>query len=196
MDDKVKIGIDFDGAKISRREVLATALMQSIWDVECFDVYGRLRWKSEGNPNKMTDEGLNHLLDSLLNGGDTPNPQITAWYVVPFEDDYTPDGDETYAVPEYTESTAYDETERQVANFAAASGQAATNVANKASLTFNATKTIYGAGLVGGGSAPETKSDVAGGGVLLCLAPFASAKPVESTDTLKITANVTAQRVV
>jgi hypothetical protein len=55
----------------------------------------------------------------------------------------------------------------------------------------NATETIYGAALVGGGSGATTKGDTAGGGKLWCAAQFASSKNVDSGDTLEITYTLT-----
>lgn len=137
--------------------------------------------------NKITNEGLNELLDVMFKSA----TQITAWYVVLFEDDYTPDGDETYAVPEYTECTAYDESDRPAWQGGSVSGQSVDNSANRASFTMNATKTLYGAALVGGGTDADTKSDTAGGGTLYNLARFSSSKSVVSTDEVKITITLT-----
>jgi len=191
MNHQLKIGMKSGGEITSRKDLLAALLMQSLWDVECYGPDGKLKWKSLQNPNVMTAEGLDHLLNVLLHGG----TQIGTWYVVPFENDFTADGDETYAVPGYTECTAYTEANRVAFNEAASSSQSVTNSANKATFNINATKTIYGAALVGGGTGGDTKGDTAGGGVLLCAAKFSSAKPCESGDTLKITAIVSASNV-
>ncbi|MBN2397109.1 MAG: hypothetical protein JXI32_01910, partial [Deltaproteobacteria bacterium] len=145
MGHRMKIGVNTEAEITGRKNLLAALLMQSIWDVACYGPDGKKKWESRGNPNVMTDEGLDHLLNVLLHG----STQITTWYVVPFEDDFTADGDETYAVPGFTECTAYDETNRVEFNEAASSGQSVTNSANKASFSINATKTIYGAALVG-----------------------------------------------
>lgn len=195
MEHQLKIGMKTGASLFSQRAALAALLMQSLWDVECYGPDGKLKWESRENPNVMTNEGLNHLLDVLLNGSTSPNPQILTWYVAPFENDFTADGDETYAVPGYTECTAYTEANRVQFVSAAASAQSVTNTANKATFNMNDTKTVYGAALVGGGTAADTKGDAAGGGVLLCAAKFSSAKPCESGDTLKITATVSAQNV-
>ncbi len=191
MGNRMKIGVKTEAEVMGRKNLLAALVMQSIWDVECYGPDGKKKWESLGNHNVMTDEGLDHLLDVLLHG----STQITAWYVVPFEDDFTADGDETYAVPGFTECTAFTEANRVAYNEAASSGQSVTNAANKASFSINATKTIYGAALVGGGTAADTKGDAAGGGTLLCAAKFSSSKPCESGDTLKVTATVSAQNV-
>lgn len=144
--------------------------------------------------NVVTDEGLDALLDIMLHG----TSQITTWYVIIFESDTTPDGSETYAVPVYTESTAYDEATRPEYVEAASSGQSITNSANKAVFTMNASKTIYGAGLVGiagedsSGSNASTPGDTGGGGTLLCCAKFTASRAVVDNDTLEVTYTLSA----
>jgi len=137
--------------------------------------------------NVCTDEGLDHMLDSTFDAA----TQITAWYVEIFESDTTPDGDTTYAVPVYTPSTSYDEATRPVYTAAAAASQVTTNAASKAVFTISATKTIYGAALVGGGAAATTKGDVAGGGTLFSASKFGAAKNVIADDVLNVTIAIT-----
>jgi len=137
--------------------------------------------------NVCTDEGLDHMLDSTFDAA----TQITAWYVEIFESDTTPDGDTTYAVPVYTPSTSYDEATRPVYTAAAAASQVTTNAASKAVFTISATKTIYGAALVGGGAAATTKGDVAGGGTLFSASKFTAAKAVVDDDVLNVTIAIT-----
>ena len=160
-------------------------LAESVWDVE--------HWRGEDmlsktqDHNVCTDEGLDALLDIMFHAA----TQITAWYVAIFEDDVTPSAATTYAVPVYTESTAYAEAARVAYVEAAASSKVMTNSASKATMTMNATKTIYGASLVGGGSAATDNTDVAGGGTLYAASKFSVAKSVESGDVLKCTITIT-----
>ena len=141
------------------------------------------------NGNIVTNEGLDAILDIMFHG----SAQITPWYIALFEDNHTPAAGDTYAVPGYTESTAYSEANRVVYNEAAASSQSITNSANKASFSINATKTIYGAALVGGGTNPSVKSDTASGGTLFNSSQFSGgAKSVENGDTLKVTITINA----
>jgi len=134
--------------------------------------------------NLVTDEGLTYLLDVGLSAG----TQITAFYVVPFENNHTPAAANTYAVPGYTECTAYDEATRPAFTDAGVSGKSLTNAASKASYTFNDTKTIYGAALVCGGTDPTVKGNTAGGGKLISLVNVgANAKAMLDDDVLKIT---------
>ena len=138
--------------------------------------------------NLCTDEGLTHIMDIAFSDG----TQITDWFVIIFEDSHSPAAGDTYAVPGFTESTAYDEATRPAWQEAGVSSKTITNSANKATFTMNATKTIYGGALVGGGTAEDTKDDQAGGGVLYCESQFASgSKPVVDDDVLKVTITIT-----
>lgn len=137
--------------------------------------------------NTITTEGFNAWLDIMFHG----STQITTWYIAIFEDDYTPLEADTYAVPGYTECTAYTEAARQEYVEAAASAKNTTNVASKATFTLNASKTIYGGALVGGGTDPTDNTDTAGGGTLLCASKFSSAFVGVSTDILQVTCSIT-----
>lgn len=153
---------------------------------ECYDKNGNFKWRTE-TPNLVTNEGLDAALDIMFHA----STQITTWYVGLFESNTTILATHTYAVPGFTESTAYSEANRQEYVEAAASGQSMTNSANKAVFSINATKTIYGAFLVGGGTGADTKDDQAGGGTLWCAAQFTSSKNVDSGDTIEITYTLT-----
>lgn len=129
--------------------------------------------------NLVTNEGLNHILNTVFNGA----TQVATWYLGLFEGNYTPVATVTAAtvVAAATECTAYTQSTRPEYQEAASSAQSTTNSANRATFTFNATKTIYGAFLV----SSSTKSGTTG--TLMAIARFASAKPVESTDELLVT---------
>lgn len=169
--DKIKSGAKFRG----------------FWKAECYDKHGNLKWVDESE-NLVTNEGLDAILDIMLHA----STQITTWYCVMFENNHTPAAGNTYAVPGYTETTSYDEATRPAYVEAAASGQSITNSANKATFTISATKTLYGAALVGGGSAPTTKGDTAGGGTLLCCVQFAASRAVVDDDVVNLTYTVSA----
>jgi hypothetical protein len=147
---------------------------------------GKLIWVDE-TQNIITNEGLNAILNIMLHA----TTQITTWYCTLVESDTTPAAGMTYAVPVYTESVAYDETTRPEYVEAASTAQSTTNSANKAVFTINATKTMYGASLVGGGSAPSTKGNTAGGGTLLCYAKFSASRAVIDDDVINLTYTIT-----
>lgn len=129
--------------------------------------------------NLVTNEGLDHVLDVIFHGG----TQVTTWYLGVFEGNYTPVATVTAATitAASTESTAYDETTRQAYVEAAPSSQSITNSASKATFTFNATKTIYGA-FLGSASAKSATT-----GTLLAAARFTSSKAVVDNDQLLLT---------
>ena len=162
------------------------AIPKGVFHMEHYDRKGRLKdaWESE---NLITTQGLNAWLDIMFNG----STQIATWYIALFESNYTPLPGDTYAVPGYTECTAYDEATRPEFVEAAASGGVMTSSANKATFTFNATKTIYGAALVGGGTDPTVKANTAGGGTLFDATKWATSKAVESGEVLKVWLTIT-----
>jgi len=158
-----------------------------IWKAECYR-RGKKIWE-ERIHNIWTDQGLNKVLNVMFNNA----TQITTWYCVLFENNFTPDGDETYAVPGYTETNAaIDEATRPEYVEAASTAKSITNSANKAVFTFNASKTIYGAALVGGGTAANTKGDTAGGGTLVVAGKFAASRAVVDDDVINLTYTVSA----
>lgn len=134
--------------------------------------------------NLVVNEGLNSMLDIMFHG----STQITTWYVGLFEGNYTPVATVTAATiaSAATETTAYTQGTRPEFVEAAAASQSITNSANRATFTFNDTKTIYGAFLV----SSSTKSGTTG--TLFSAARFASSKAVVSGDELLLTYTFTA----
>jgi hypothetical protein len=155
---------------------------QGKFHVVCRDKSGKFKWEVESR-NLVTLEGRNHALSVLFNQG----TQIATWYLCPFESDTTILSTHTYAVPGYTECTAYDEATRVAFVEAAPAAGSLTNSANRAVFTFNATKTIYGMALV----SVNTKGDT-GSGVLWCASQFTNSKNVDSGDTIEVTYTLTA----
>ena len=129
--------------------------------------------------NIVVNEGLNNLLGVYFNAA----TQITQWYCGTFEGNYTPVAGVTAATitSASTECTAYDEATRPAYNEAAPASQSITNSASKATFTFNATKTIYGAFLISN----NTKSGTTG--VLFSAARFGTSKNVVDDDQLLLT---------
>ena len=167
------------------------AIVSSIWDVEHYNKDGELLSKTR-DKNIVPDAALDALLDIMFKSG----TQITAWYVGVFDDNHTPVAGDDYAVPGFNESTTdYDEANRPTWTGGAVASESVDNSASKATFTFNATATIYGAALFGGGTGADTKGDAAGGGTLYCSAKFAASKPVVNTDVLKVTVTLTSSDV-
>lgn len=138
-------------------------------------------------PNIVVNEGLDALLDIMFAGA----TQIATWYIGVFEANYTPVATVTAATitSASTESTAYDEATRPTYVEAAASGQSITNSASRATFTFNATKTIYGAFLVSDSAKSGTS------GTLFSAAKFSTSKSVVNTDELLLTYTFSASSV-
>ena len=134
--------------------------------------------------NLVVNEGLNDLLQTYLGGG----TQITTWYLGLFEANYTPVSTDTAATiaSNSTETSAYSAGVRQTFSPAAASSQSITNSASRATFTFNATKTIYGAFLVSSSVISGTS------GKLFSAAQFGTSKSVTSGDQLLLTYTFTA----
>lgn len=137
-------------------------------------------WEDE---NLVPTEGLNHILSTELAGG----TQVTTWYLAPYEANATPTSTWTAAnfTANSTESTAYTSGTRVAWTAGSASGGVISNSASPATFTFNATKTIYGAGLL----SVSTKSSTSG--VLFSASLFSSAKSVVNLDQLILTYSFT-----
>lgn len=129
--------------------------------------------------NVIVNEGLNYLLNAGIGGASN----ITSWYLGLFSGNYTPQATDTAATiaANATETTQYAAGARQSFVPAAASGQAITNTASRASFTFNASTTVYGAFLVSSSAISGTS------GVLISAAQFGAAKPVVDGDQLLLT---------
>ncbi len=156
--------------------------------IEVFDNAENMNLISESEcQNLITNEGLDHILNVILHGA----TQITTWYCVISESDTEPAAAMTYAVPSFTETTAYNEATRPEYVEAESTARSTTNEANKAEFTASAPKTLYGAGLVGGGSAATTKGNTDGGGTLFNYGEFAASQPVVDDNVVNLTITIT-----
>ena len=185
MKSRLPLSTKFGATLISHPEVKSILPICSWWEFEHYRK-GKLidQWEQK---NVNTDQGLNHLLNVAFNSA----TQITSWYMGLFESDTTPLVTHTYAVPGFTESTAYDEATRVAYVDATATTKVMTNSASKATFTISETKTIYGAFLCGGGTGAATKSDTEGGGILFASSKFATAKEVVDNDVLMVVCSIT-----
>lgn len=135
--------------------------------------------------NLVVNEGIDAALDVHLSAA----TQITAWKLAVFKTNTTILATHTYASPGYTECTTtnLDEATRQAWTEAGVSSHALTNAAAPAVYTGDDAHTIYGASIVGGGSAASTLADVAGGGKLHAAANFGAGKAMDVDVQLQIT---------
>jgi len=141
--------------------------------------------------NIVVNEGKDYILNAAINGSATV---ISAWYFAPWGAAHTPAATDTYAIPGYTEETAYTVSGSAVRGewaVGASSGQSVTN-AVATTITATAAITLYGIGVVGGGTAASTQGDTAGGGILLSNAAFAASKTLAIDETLDITYTLSA----
>jgi len=185
MNTRIPVSAIMGAQKISRLDGLFKIKLGTWWEFEHIRK-GLLidRWEQG---NVCTAQGLNHMLDVIFHGVTA----IATWYIGIFETDTTPADGTTYAVPVFTECSAYAEAARVAYNEAAAASKSITNSANKATFTMNATKTIYGAALFGGGTNPTVISNTAGGGTIFAASKFALSKSVVATDVLLVTCTIT-----
>lgn len=133
--------------------------------------------------NLMPEEGLNHVLNTVLKGG----AQVSNWFVGLYEGNYTPvDGDTMAAFPAAaTETTAYTSVTRVAWTGGTVDNGVVDNTAVRAEFTFSADKTVYG------GFMSSVSSKGSGAGTLLSAVRFGSPKVVESGGILRVTAGFT-----
>ena len=154
------------------------------YTVECFDKAGNLKWVAE-TPNLVVNVGLQYMAGTAL----TTTAQITTWYLGLYGSGSTNSpaaGDTMSSHIGWTEVTAYSESTRPTASFAAATNanpSVVTNTASKAVFTINGTTTVGGAFL--------TSNNTKGGttGTLFSAADFSAPgdRSVVSGDILNVT---------
>lgn len=136
-------------------------------------------------PNIVTNEGLNALLSVHFAAG----TQITTWYLAAIKSNTTPAAGMTYATPTFTEIAGPDvsESTRQVWTPGAVASQSVSNNASPSRYTAATGLTLYGAAMVGGGSAPATIADTAGGGTMHSMGLFTDgSRALVATDVIEI----------
>lgn len=135
--------------------------------------------------NRVPTEGLHYIGGAALLGA-TP---ITAFYVAPYENDYTPIAADVAATfpgaGVANEITTYDEATRVVWTPGTFAAGVVSNTASKAEFTFNAEKTVRGLMM----SSIATKG--ATSGVLVSAAKLPAAQLVPLGSTLSVTATFT-----
>lgn len=185
MKTRIPLKTSFEAQLISQQETKLIIPVGTLWEFELYR-QGVLidKWMQK---NVTTNEGLNKLLNVGFHGATA----IATWYMGLFENNYTPLVTDTYATPGFTESSAYTEETRPEYVEAEATNKVITNTASKATFTINATKTIYGAFLCGGGTDPSTKGDTAGGGTLFAASKFATQKDCVADDILMVVCSIT-----
>lgn len=135
-------------------------------------------------PNMVVNQGLTSILDVYFRGTSSPG----AWYIGLFQGNYTPVATVTAAqiASASNETSDYDEPTRPQWQPGAVSAMEVSNSANRATFTFNASRTLYGAFMI----SSSTKGGTAG--VLAAAARFGSSRAVASGDQLLLTYSVAA----
>lgn len=140
------------------------------------------------SPNKVVDEGLIHILNTIFAGGS----QITAWYIGLFSGNVNPQADwkGSNIVANATEITGYAPAQRPAFTVAAATTPSISNAASEASFAFDGSGpyTARGAFLVSASAKGSTS------GVLMAATRFASDRTgLTSPDLLGVRYTLTAQ---
>lgn len=140
----------------------------------------------EEGPNIIVDEGLDHILNAVLQG----ETQVDPWYVGIHKANVAVVAGTTGATVSSatTEIVTADvsETVRETYVEVASTAQSITNSASKASYTSLGTVTIYGAWLI----STSTFGDTAG--ILLAGSLFGSSRALVATDELLVTYTINA----
>lgn len=160
---------------------LASFAMHNVYEVECRDKDGNLKW-TETVKNLVTNAGLDDMLDKYLKG----SAYTAAWYVGLKGTGTIAAGDTSASHAGWSEITAYSESVRQALTLGTVSGQSVTNSASKAVFTINGAATVAGAFVI----ANSTKGGTTG--ILWGVANFTASRSVDTGDTLSVTVTSTA----
>jgi hypothetical protein len=169
---------------LARSQAAEPARATGHYYVECFDKDGNLKWTAE-TPNLVVNVGLQYMAGVAL----TSTAQITTWYLGLYgagASNSPAAGDTASSHAGWTEVTAYSESVRQTATFAAATNanpSVVTNSASKATFSINGTTTVGGAFLISNSTKGGTT------GTLFSAADFSSPgdRSVVNGDVLTVT---------
>jgi|TARA_R110002073_G_scaffold185977_1_gene344537 hypothetical protein len=155
-------------------------ILGSIWEVVCYDVDGKEKWR-EVNKNLVVDTGLDDVLSNYFKGSG-----YTAAHYVGLKDTGTVVAGDTMASHSgWAELAIYSESVRQTLTLGTVASKSVDNSASKATFTINASDDVYGAFL----TTNNTKSGTTG--VLYGAVDFSSAQSVVSGDVLLVTVTLT-----
>lgn len=167
-----------------RNQIREGLKLLGVFEISCYGSDGKLKWR-DWIENRVVNEGLDYILESLFESTTSAFPAVDPWYVG--LTDGTPTtaaGDTLAAHAGWTEVTDYAGDRKEFVN-GAVSGQSVDNSASKASFAINATVTIGGAFLC----EPSTGNT----GVLLCVEAFTGGdKSADNGDTLEVQYTISA----
>ncbi len=157
--------------------------MGGVFEVECFDKFGQLKWRDVA-VNKIVNAGLNHILSIEFSGG--TQVLSAGWYVGLAGSSPTPAAADTMSSHSgWTEIAAYSQANRPAWGPGAASGQQVTN-ASAAVFSMNGSATVGGAFIV-------TNNTISGttGTLFSCAAFSQGNKSCSNGDTVNVTYTIT-----
>jgi len=180
---KGSVGDGATGRLRSRPGSKDGTVARGVYEVRCYEgirgedgvVRGALKW-SERVRNLVTDEGCNHILSIVLDGG----TQITTWYVGLKDTGNPAAGDTMSSHSGWTEFTSYDETTRRTWTGGTVAAKSVDNSASPATFTINATGTVGGCFL----TSNNTKSGTTG--TLYSAVNFTQSRSVVDNDVLDV----------
>lgn len=142
---------------------------------------GEVVYREEAH-NILPVQGVNHLL-GVLAAGET---QVSAWYLMLYENDYVPVSSDTAATFPViaAESVAYVNPTRHELVFGPPTAGTLSNTDNRAEVEFNSSRIIRGGGII---STPAKGSTA---GILLSAVRFSSPRQVDANTILRVTAGI------
>ena len=193
----IDVGMEVDAQLTANSNILNTLGMGTLYEVECIDKFGKLKWIEKVH-NLVVNEGLNDVLNTFFKGI-TYTAEFYVGLILDESATVLAAGDtaaQNGGTNGWTETAAYTEVIREVLTLGTVAAQSVSNTANKASFSINATITIHGAFLIrdaGESAGAETKSGT--NGSLFGEAAFSSPRAAASGDTLNVTVTLTAASV-
>lgn len=160
------------------------SLMNGRWSLQCVDRNGRPKWSEEFD-NLLTNQGLNHFLDTVFHG----TTQITTWYIGLIRDDNygagPAAGDTLASHAGWEEGTEYAGNRKEWTE-GAASSQSMTNAVT-VDFAINATQVMKGAFLA------SVNTGGSGSDILMSAGLFSQGdRSVADGDTVKVTYAISA----
>lgn len=147
----------------------------TLYEIECRDANGNLKWKEDFH-NLVVTAGLNKLLDAAFKTG-LASP---AWYVGLKGAGSIAAGDTMASHAGWSEITDYSEANRQTLTLGSISSGSVDNSASKAVFTINGTATVAGA------FSADNNTKGGTSGTLYGVGDFSTARSVISGDTLSV----------
>ncbi len=189
------MGMSQEVTAISNKDIQEGLGLINLYHVTCYDSAGNFKWK-ETIKNLVTDEGLNYIINAGFLGSPAA---ISAWYVGLKDTGAPASTDAASALPNvgnWTEYTEYldanngdSSTTRPTLTLADTGTGQVDNSASVATYTIETPgNDVYGVFVVDS----NNKGGSSGATVLYGVGDFASAKVVDTGDTLNVTVTLTA----